>query len=278
MSTMKKKLKKSLKELRKSIADAPCLDVEILTSVQKEVAEWSKTNFGDQESKIAHVERENQMGQLYKDPVPLGELAPLLGLIEENGELNEARNEQDWTKIHDALGDIFIYWCDFVARIHVSQEDGPEFHRTMMNAFDDTVVTLTTGVGKSCQPFRQLTISIGYLAHVMLKSHQGIRNFKDPQFRMTAIAKQIGVVLGTLCLACKDCEYEYHKDIGPNGELDFMPMRVLSDTWYEVSARDWIKNPVIAHEVANVLVNELPASKSVESAAAKGFTDAIEGR
>jgi NTP pyrophosphatase (non-canonical NTP hydrolase) len=71
--------------------------------MQSEVAEWSRKNFGDQ------------------DPVN-----PLLGIGEEVGELMHAvlKRRQgirgDWS-VHeanalDALGDIFIYMCDFASR------------------------------------------------------------------------------------------------------------------------------------------------------------------
>ncbi len=67
--------------------------------IQQEVGRWSEKNFGDQES-----------------------WKPLLGIGEEVGELNHAHlkesqgirtNENHVNNKVDALGDLFIYMCDY---------------------------------------------------------------------------------------------------------------------------------------------------------------------
>ena len=86
-----------------------------LNEIQNEISRWSEKNFGSQESKA------------YPNLV-LGSLAPLLGVVEEVGELCHAtlkyhqgirgydnleyyRNERD-----DAVGDIMVYLCDYASR------------------------------------------------------------------------------------------------------------------------------------------------------------------
>lgn len=85
-----------------------------MRDIQKQVGEWSRQNFGDQISKQTLAE--------------LGSIAPLLGIVEEVGELTHAvlKRHQgirgfDDDKVYeeardDAIGDILIYLCDFCSR------------------------------------------------------------------------------------------------------------------------------------------------------------------
>lgn len=114
-----------------------------LQEIAVEVGEWSRRNFGIQESKLT--------GEV------LGSIAPLLGMMEELGEFGEA-----FTGTHeerqDALGDIGIYLCDFAQR--------------------DGATLLDNG---PTSPIYRMSIAIplGKLAHCVLKRHQGIRGFDD---------------------------------------------------------------------------------------------------
>jgi NTP pyrophosphatase (non-canonical NTP hydrolase) len=76
--------------------------------IQTEVYIWSLNNFGDQPS-----------------------INPLLGIVEEVGELAHSVlkkrqairvNEDHDNNIKDALGDIYIYMCDFAARENIDLE------------------------------------------------------------------------------------------------------------------------------------------------------------
>jgi len=92
-----------------------------LALIQSEVAKWSRVNFGDQVSKAT-------------DQV-LGSLSPLLGLVEEVGELSHVtlkhhqgiRGYDDEQKYQeerdDAVGDILIYLCDYASREGISLQD-----------------------------------------------------------------------------------------------------------------------------------------------------------
>jgi len=85
-----------------------------LPVIQDAVAAWSQKNFGDQVSKVTGVS--------------LHSLAPLLGIVEEVGELTHAvlkRHQgirgMDVPEVYekardDALADILVYLCDFAAR------------------------------------------------------------------------------------------------------------------------------------------------------------------
>jgi NTP pyrophosphatase (non-canonical NTP hydrolase) len=79
----------------------------IIHVVQTQVRQWSYKNFGS----------DNSQYKSYTDP--------LLGISEEVGELCHAHlkrsqgirtNEDYEAKIKDALGDIFIYMCDYANR------------------------------------------------------------------------------------------------------------------------------------------------------------------
>lgn len=79
--------------------------IKSVQELQDEIKNWSLNNFGNQPS--------------YR---------PLLGIGEEVGELNHAflkteqgirTDENHREKMKDALGDIFIYMCDFAARENI---------------------------------------------------------------------------------------------------------------------------------------------------------------
>lgn len=85
-----------------------------LHALQMEIGAWSRKNFGNQESKVTGN--------------PLYSLAPLLGIVEELGELTHAvlkhhqgiRGMDDLDTYEaardDAVADMLIYLCDFACR------------------------------------------------------------------------------------------------------------------------------------------------------------------
>lgn len=123
------------------VHDRKELSVLSLPEIQAEVEEWSRRNFGEQVSKAT--------GQT------LGSLAPLMGIVEENGERYAAKTEADR---EDAIGDTMIYLMDFANRDGMRIDELPAG-----NAFVSTVE------------------SIGRLFHATLKRHQGIRGFDNPE-------------------------------------------------------------------------------------------------
>jgi hypothetical protein len=108
--------------------------------IQAEVAEWAKRNFGEQQSRY--------------NGIILNSMAPLLGMVEENGERYAATDELER---NDAVCDTLIYLMDYLAREGVHIDDLPP--------------------GNPAVP---IACSIGRLCHCTLKRHQGIRGFDDP--------------------------------------------------------------------------------------------------
>ncbi len=89
-----------------------------LQQIQDEIREWADRNFKDNQSKAP--------GVTYG--TPLGSIAPLLGIVEEVGELSHCvlkrhqgirgydENDKYFTERDDALADIMVYLCDFAGR------------------------------------------------------------------------------------------------------------------------------------------------------------------
>ena len=107
-----------------------------LAEIQKSVGEWAQRNFGNNQSKHPI---DNNIG-------PMGSLCPLLGIIEEVGELAHCvlkahqgirgfnDSEKYLTERDDALGDILIYLCDFATREGVNLQEtlNKVFHRVVL--------------------------------------------------------------------------------------------------------------------------------------------------
>lgn len=117
-----------------------------LEEIQLEVAQWSTSNFGAQESKA------------YPDMI-LGSLAPLMGMMEEVGEWfsSETTAEQ-----RDALADVGVYLCDYASREGFILPE-PELKPDPPGE----------------DPLALLVMALGKLFHVTLKRHQGIRGFDN---------------------------------------------------------------------------------------------------
>lgn len=176
---------------------------EILDKIQIEIGQWSQTNFGEQISKRTNF--------------PLGELAPLIGLFEEYGELLESEDkfndEAEENKI-DALGDIAIYLLDFAGRCGIS------LSRYWVGHEPDEKL-------EKCDPYIRLGIVIGGLAHISLKSHQGIRQNE------LALTDRLGGACVEIILALESiCK-----------ELDVILLPIIKETWAKVQQRNWKENP-----------------------------------
>ena len=156
------------------------------SAIASGVATWSRQNFNDQKG-IEHI-------------------APLLGLVEELGELTEAiEQDRPVDPIHDAVGDIGIYCLDFIARAGLD----------VMEVWPDTVVKL---------PHSPL-VYLSRMVHACLKRHQGIRGFdNDVQF------KEVLTVNTQYFLHAINSRYALTTH--------------TTNTWNKVvSKRNWVSNP-----------------------------------
>lgn len=164
-------------------------------TLQPEQAEWSMRNFG-----------------------PKDKHQPLLGIIEELGELEEAMEELDRAKALDAAGDIVVYTADFCTQWGW---DLNELYRLSQKPRAVEVMPL------------RLSYVQGRLAHHQLKWEQKIRNAEGHEGNLRSL------VFGVLEDAERVCQY-----LGTN------LVDIALDTWSTVKKRNWTKNPDNAHEVA----------------------------
>ena len=192
-----------------------------LEQLRKEVGEWSQANFGDQESKALSQRRLEDHGWT-ELPIILGSMAPMFGLIEELGELEETIGINPPAKLldeqMDALGDAVIYLCDYAYR-----EDIPLDH------MGEWVPTLKRELYGKYPPI----VLVGRWCHTTLKWHQGIRGYTGTEGGIryrTEIEESVYNILAYL-------DY-YAEKIGQ----DLMTIaRTTFDT--VVAKRDWKTRP-----------------------------------
>ena len=175
---------------------------EKLPLLIKEVGMWSKENFGEQQSKSRDI--------------MLGSLAPLLGIMEEVGELMEAEcKESIGESAHearlDAVGDILIYFCDYIYREEVTLR-----YNHCEQLTSDSRVPM---------------VLVGKLCHATLKRHQGIRGYD--------VAAKYHAEIEKVATELVDWLFHYAGDMG----LDLMT--VGEQVWKTVvSKRNWKKDKV----------------------------------
>ena len=87
-----------------------------------------------------------------------------------------------------------------------------------------------------------LRVSLGRLAHAVLKHHQGIRGFDNPTKFQNAVEESALQVF-----------YGVNEQFNADRELsdDYDLAERFTATWTQVKHRDWKKNPANAHEVAD---------------------------
>jgi len=170
----------------------------VFSRLVPEVYEWSHSNFGEQPS--------------YR---------PLLGLVEEFGELLEALAHNDRAKIEDAIGDIAVFSMDYAARekLDMLALDDLEYlgsqvaMNAVLNGPKDIVVEAMKYLGK--------------INHAHLKSEQKIRVSEDH---------------------AKNKQFYLHKVTQAMYALSDMMgsdyAGIVNGTWAEVSKRQWKKNAV----------------------------------
>lgn len=160
-------------------------DASILRRIQAEQRPWVAHNFGDRPAWM-----------------------PLLGLVEEAGELAEADSDRDLAAISDALADIMIFSLDYCSAMGWDAGAIWESNAEIPNA-----------------GFIGMLKSLGKLAHAHLKAAQGIRVSEDHE---AAGKKALGELFA--CLRVKDASL----------------VERTSLTWQKVKKRDWKANPATA--------------------------------
>jgi len=156
-----------------------------LKQMQAEHAAWSQFNFG-------------------KHPA----WHPLLGMVEEIGELEEAIVLKNETEIKDSIADILIFMSDFCTYMNFDLE---EISMQKVHSYR----------------FRTRSSIIGRISHSYLKMDQGIRG--TPEQHRNDISKGLSELYENLALYCM-----YH---------DENLFEILEDTWNKVKQRNWKNNP-----------------------------------
>lgn len=168
-----------------------------LCDLQKEVWVWSRRNFGDQP---AH--------------------RPLLGVVEECGELVDATERGCRADVADAVGDIMIFVADYCARrgfelntVVGSWYDVRSFRGGLDDTFEGCVQSMLLHVSKVCRS--------------QLKIEQGVRGAED---HVGQAKESLRAFVAAVCSAAT---------------LQGIDMEAAVDsTWRRVSKRDWAAKPL----------------------------------
>ncbi len=122
------------------------------------IGEWSQKNFG------------NQAG----DGLLLGRIAPVLGIVEEVGELLEGTDTGNLQDIRDAIADTGIYLLDYISR---SAQNYVELNGLLDTFLED--MTEENATSSDDDNLDTLVRALGHLCHVELKRVQGIRGYSE---------------------------------------------------------------------------------------------------
>jgi NTP pyrophosphatase (non-canonical NTP hydrolase) len=163
---------------------------------QEEDSIWVKKNFHEQVPEMAYM--------------------PLLGIIEELGELQEAKDDE---QRKDAIGDIMVYTNDYCSCMSFSLEGLINEVKCKQGSYEF--------MQQHSFKEKGLLIIIGRLCHSHLKQIQGIRMNEDHIISIRGSLRSIIAYLTTVCL-------------DHNLSLE----TVVSDVWDVVKKRDWTKNNI----------------------------------
>jgi hypothetical protein len=280
-----------------------CHNVNVLRTIQSEIGEWSRRNFGIQASKwpgFTIAERDEklpipetimlpgeQFDSIANGTIILHHVAPLLGMVEETGELVAAFVKWDKEAIRDAIGDIFIYFLDYCSRTVTAQDNNPSalprggdvitihiFNCVNWDALNKPVPPQQL----SAFPVNTMMIALGQIIHCNLKRHQGIRGYDGNQ----KFLSEVGAALTLYFQSIRDIYRTSHPHSGGanqpgNLEPSFMDHReafnsitvIAASTWNQVKTRDWNKNPANAASIAEAAVpdgsrNSKPTSDKMD--------------
>lgn len=166
--------------------------VEYFTELSEQVSEWSLKNFGKQ--------------------IPD---RPLIGVVEEVGELIEHLHEANQEKIIDSVGDIMVYLADFSGRLGLKISTSlktPDVEPDQLSKLDLK---------------EAIFILVGRMCHSYLKMVQSIRVNENHMANLEANIVNLIGKLWTLS------HYQ-------GFQLD----EAVNTTWDEVKQRNWKNNPV----------------------------------
>lgn len=178
-----------------------------------EVGIWSYENFKFNVSKV-------------DEHTVLGPVAPLLGIIEEIGELFDSITV---CELKDAIADVMIFLADFHYRKGFNSAT-----LILWNRVADRI-EVESGISLERQTEKMLMSNVGRLAHIELKRHQAIRGYGETlQYisEMSVIITDILVLLARI--------YCIHTD----DILTLDEMLTLTEkVWDSVKQRKWTTSP-----------------------------------
>lgn len=198
--------------------------MQTFEQIKKQVGEWNIANFGNQETPhlrdvpvaLLPPDKRQRMYDLGRTMVvALGSLAPLMGMMEELGELYEADVAGDPGGAADATGDIAIYLCDYCCREGIKFPARPVLPEEKQ--YDDTLAGMV--------------VYLGRLYHCTLKRHQGIRGMSfDGLYNQTRDDAVVG--------------FAWHLHKYAHVAKDINLLTILNTTWHKiVKKRDWRADP-----------------------------------
>lgn len=142
--------------------------------LQSEIGSWSLANFGNQETPYLRTAgRGTVVADTPRDQGTAGEplytgflvcmdsLSPLMGIVEEFGEIADSLLANNKDEIEDAIGDVAVYLCDYLCRecINWPPDNNP------LELDENSALGLQSAIGKLC--------------HAHLKRFQRIRGMHD---------------------------------------------------------------------------------------------------
>lgn len=209
-----------------------------LNNLQLGVGEWSRKNFGNQESKSKAILLPIPGQPTVIVKLPLSSLAPLLGIGEEVGEYASAKDE---VEMLDAIGDIGIYLCDFISR--ENEEADETMTLDLGTLYQRAAARDTRQFYSSDNPnlrkmiaFRTLVEGCGQMQRSCLKRHQGIRGFDNNAIYFESLCNGIiGLICGLEMLLLM--HNGGHKNL----------IDIIGEVFLKiVKPRNWTENPVDA--------------------------------
>lgn len=202
--------------------------MQTFEKIQFQVGAWSLKNFNGQETPYLNVRFAGEVRDCARNKgdapgpawdalhsealvVSLGGLAPLMGLVEEVGELCGAKSRTD---AQDALGDIAIYLCDYLCRENIQWP---------------TRIELPVEQQYTAAPVTGIVVCLGALHHCHLKRFQRIRGMHDLK---AFEAKRMEALHGLV----------WHMELVAENANDDL-LTLLNHTWNTiVNKRDWKKD------------------------------------
>ena len=191
--------------------------MKTMQQLQEEIGQWSRDNFGKQVSKTERPIITDATNTTRAVPLVLGSLNPLMGMMEETGELFGATNMEDK---EDAVVDIFVYACDYT-------------YRSGLQMPPETLLQMVFNPSVSAIVYQHSAVMyLGQVFHATLKHHQGIRGMDNIKNYNKHREDHLNMFLSNI--------YGFYTNL--TGEERILP--AINETWDNiVSKRDWKKDP-----------------------------------